>query len=52
MIDLFATMNVGTGEVHTHLRKGHTGADVLAFFKQVDASVERGLMLLSAVKRR
>ena len=38
-IDLFAAMNVGTGEVHTHLRKGHTGADVLAFFKQIDATV-------------
>jgi transposase len=42
-IDLFAAMNVGTGEVHTHLRKGHTGADVLAFFKQIDATVQRGL---------
>jgi transposase len=42
-IDLFAAMNVGTGQVHTHLRKGHTGADVLAFFKQIDANVERGL---------
>lgn len=42
-IDLFAAMNVGTGQVHTHLRKGHTGADVLAFFKQIDATVPRGL---------
>ena len=42
-IDLFAAMNVGTGEVHTHLRKGHTGADVLAFFKQIEATVHRGL---------
>jgi transposase len=42
-IDLFAAMNVGTGQVHTHLRKGHTAADVLAFFKQIDATVERGL---------
>ena len=42
-IDLFAAMNVGTGEVHTHLRKGHAGPDVLAFFKQIDATVERGL---------
>ena len=25
-IDLFAAMNVGTGQVHTHLRKGHAGA--------------------------
>ena len=38
-IDLFAAMNVGTGEVLTELRKGHTGADVLRFFKQIDASV-------------
>jgi transposase len=49
-IDLFAAMNVGTGEVHTyprkghtHLRKGHTAADVLAFFKQIDSTVPRGL---------
>ena len=42
-IDLFAAMNVATGEVLTDLRKGHTGADVLRFFKQIDASVERGL---------
>ena len=36
-------MNVGNGQVHTHLRKGQTGADVLAFLKQIDATVERGL---------
>lgn len=42
-IDLFAAMNVGTGEVLTDLRKGHTGADVLRFFKQIDASVPRSL---------
>ncbi len=42
-IDLFAAMNVGTGEVHTHLRKGHAGKDVLVFFKQIDATVPRGL---------
>ena len=42
-IDLFAAMNVGTGEVLTHLRKGHAGADVLAFFKQIDATVPAGL---------
>ena len=41
-VDLFAAMNVGTGQVHTHLRKGHAGTDVLAFFKQIDATVERG----------
>ncbi len=42
-IDLFAAMNVGTGQVHTHLRKGHAGKDVLAFVKQIDATVPRGL---------
>jgi transposase len=42
-IDLFAAMNVGTGQVLTHLRKGHTGADVLRFFKRIDATVPRGL---------
>ena len=41
-IDLFAAMNIATGEVLTDLRKGHTGADVLRFFKQIDASVPRG----------
>src|SRR6476620_10511004 len=41
--DLFAAMNVATGEVLTDLRKGHAGADVLRFFKQIDASVPRGL---------
>jgi transposase len=42
-IDLFAAMNVAPGEVLTDLRKGHTGADVLRLFKQIDASVPRGL---------
>ena len=42
-IDLFAAMNLGTGEVLTGLNKGHTGADVLKFFKQIDATVPRGL---------
>ena len=42
-IDLFAAMNVATGEVLTELRKGHTSTDVLRFFKQIDASVPRGL---------
>ena len=42
-IDLFAAMNVATGEVLTELRKSHTGADVLRFFTQIDASVPPGL---------
>ena len=42
-IDLFAAMNIATGEVRTGLNKGHSGADVLRFFKQIDATVPRGL---------
>jgi len=42
-VDLFAAMNVATGEVLTDLRKGHAGADVLRFFKQIDAAVPRDL---------
>ena len=42
-IDLFAAMNIGTGEVLTGLQKRHTGAEVLKFFKQIDAAVPRGL---------
>lgn len=42
-IDLFAAMNLATGEVLTDLHKGHTAKDVLRFFKQIDASVPRGL---------
>ena len=36
-------MNLATGEVLTDLHKGHTAKDVLRFFKQIDASVPRGL---------
>jgi transposase len=42
-IDLFAAMNIATGEVLTGLNKGHAGADILRFFKQIDATVPRGL---------
>ena len=42
-IDLFAAMNLATGQVLTHCHKGHTAKDVLRFFKQIDASVPRGL---------
>jgi transposase len=41
--DLFAALNVGTGEVLHACRKRHTGADVLAFFKLIDANVDHGL---------
>ena len=38
-------MNIATGQVITDLHKGHTGKDVLRFFKQLDATVPRGLAL-------
>ena len=42
-IDLFAAMNIATGEVLTDLRNSHTGADVLRFFRQIDAAVPADL---------
>jgi transposase len=42
-VDLFAALDVGTGEVITECRKRHTAADVLAFFKTIDRSVPRSL---------
>jgi len=41
--DLFAALNIATGEVLTHCQKGHTGADILRFFKQIDRNVPREL---------
>jgi transposase len=41
--DLFAALNIATGEVHTDLRDRHKGVDVLAFFKQIDKAVPREL---------
>jgi transposase len=42
-VDLFAAMNIATGEVLTHCQKRHTATDVLRFFKQIDAAVPRDL---------
>jgi transposase len=42
-VDLFAAMNLATGEVLTDCQKGHAGADVVRFFKQIDAAVPHGL---------
>ena len=42
-VDLFAAMNVATGEVLHDTRRRHTGSDVLAFFKSIDLHVEDGL---------
>ena len=41
--DLFAAMNVATGEVTVDFRDRHTGAEVLRFFKQIDKTVARHL---------
>ncbi len=41
--DLFAALNITTGEVITECRKRHTAVDVLAFFKKVDRSVPQDL---------
>jgi hypothetical protein len=42
-VDLFAAMNVATGEVLHDTRRSHAGADVLAFFKWIDIYVLRDL---------
>jgi transposase len=42
-VDLFAALNIATGEVLYDTRKRHTGADVLAFFKLIDLHVPRHL---------
>jgi transposase len=41
--DLFAALNVATGEVLYDCRTQHTGKDVLAFFKLIDLHVPRDL---------
>ena len=41
--DLFAALNVGTGEVLHQTRKTHKGTDVLAFFKWIDLHTPRDL---------
>lgn len=42
-VDLFAALNVGTGEVLHQIRKQHTATDVLAFFRWIDLHVPRDL---------
>ena len=41
--DLFAALNVGTGEVIHQTRRSHKGVDVLAFFKWIDLHTPREL---------
>jgi transposase len=42
-VDLFAALNVGTGEVLHRTRQRHTANDVLAFFKWIDVHVPQSL---------
>ncbi len=42
-VDLFAALNVATGEVLHQTRRRHTGADVLAFFRWIDLHTPRHL---------
>ena len=42
-VDLFAALNVATGEVLHQTRERHTGRDVLAFFKWIDLHTPRHL---------
>ena len=42
-VDLFAALNVATGEVLHQTRRRHTGADVLAFFRWIDVHTPRDL---------
>jgi transposase len=42
-IDLFAAMNLATGQILTDLQARHAATDVLRFFKQIDASVPADL---------
>lgn len=42
-VDLFAALNVGTGEVLHQTRKRHTANDVLAFFRWIDLHAPRDL---------
>ena len=42
-VDLFAALNVGTGEVLHQTRRRHTANDVLAFFKWIELHTPRHL---------
>jgi transposase len=42
-VDLFAALNIATGEVLHDTRRRHAGEDVLAFFKLIDLHVPRHL---------
>ena len=42
-IDLFAALNIATGQVISEFQDRHTAAEVLRFFKQIDKTVPREL---------
>jgi transposase len=42
-VDLFAAMDLATGQITSQLRERHTQTDVLAFFKTLDRDVPRDL---------
>jgi hypothetical protein len=44
-LDLFAALNVGSGEVLHDTRRSHTGRDVLTFFRWIDMHVDPDLEL-------
>jgi hypothetical protein len=44
--DVFAALNIVTGQVLTDHRTRHTGAAVLTFFQQIDAQVPAELEVL------
>jgi hypothetical protein len=46
--DLFAALNAATGEVLHDTRASHTGRDVLAFFRWIDAHVDPSLSCTSS----
>ncbi len=41
--DLFAALDIGSGQVLTDFRPSHTGRDVLRFYQQIDRTVPREL---------
>ena len=42
-LDLFAALNVATGEVLARCKQRHRAQDFVAFLREIDASVEPGL---------
>ena len=44
-LDLFAALNVATGEVIARTKKQHRGIDFIAFLREIDKQVEPGLQI-------